>query len=112
MDPQTQRCAHGNPELWLHEHDWQPLVVVFLTLPCSWQVCTLLCLSRHKWGSGCTVKAEILSSGHSERLLLVVWVLVLQGTHESLDESLAKETPEEAAARLKKQSADTRSAVM
>lgn len=35
-----------------------------------------------------------------------------EGTHESLDESRAKETPEEAAARLKQQSADTRSAVM
>lgn len=37
---------------------------------------------------------------------------VSQGTHESLDESRAKETAEEAAARLKRQSADTRSAVM
>jgi hypothetical protein len=36
----------------------------------------------------------------------------LQGSHEALDESLAKETPEAAAARLKQQSADTRSAVM
>ncbi|WIA22889.1 hypothetical protein OEZ86_009830 [Tetradesmus obliquus] len=34
------------------------------------------------------------------------------GSHESLDEALAKETPEAAAARLKQQSADTRSAVM
>jgi hypothetical protein len=36
----------------------------------------------------------------------------LQGSHEALDEALAKETPEAAAARLKQQSADTRSAVM
>jgi hypothetical protein len=35
-----------------------------------------------------------------------------QGTHESLDEALSKETPEQAAARLKQESADTRSAVM
>jgi len=35
-----------------------------------------------------------------------------EGTHETLDEALAKETPEAAAARLKQESADTRSAVM
>jgi hypothetical protein len=36
----------------------------------------------------------------------------VQGSHEALEESLAKETPEAAAARLKQESADTRSAVM
>jgi hypothetical protein len=45
-------------------------------------------------------------------LLAVNLLLLLQGAHENLDESLAKETAEEAAARLKQQSADTRSAVM
>lgn len=35
-----------------------------------------------------------------------------EGTNEGLDESIAKETPAEAAARLKQQSADTRNAVM
>lgn len=36
----------------------------------------------------------------------------LQGTHEALEEARIKETPQEAAARLKQQSADTKNAVM
>jgi hypothetical protein len=35
-----------------------------------------------------------------------------QGTHEALADALAKETPQQAAERLKQQSADTRDAVM
>ena len=47
-----------------------------------------------------------------EPVVLLLQTLLLQGANDSLDESLTKETPEEAAKRLKQQSADTRSAVM
>jgi hypothetical protein len=45
-------------------------------------------------------------------LLLLLLLPTQQGTFENLDESLAKETAEQAAARLKQESANTRSAVM